>query len=154
MLKTSPELTWMAWSGFGQMYLLWKQAGVQESLGHGFWQDATGLLSVAHLHTQLRSSTDVLYHVVQTQPGSSLVLADCVRFCPNRPGPEASWCARTIQLASGQRFRACPNRMQIKCGMFAGTAREKWYSSNNIRNRFVGAVLPLLLVCPEVTLSG
>ena len=29
-------------------------------------------------------------HIVQNQPGSDLVLADCVRFWPNRSGPEAS----------------------------------------------------------------
>ena len=31
--KTDPDPIWMAWPGFGQTYLVWKQAGVQESLG-------------------------------------------------------------------------------------------------------------------------
>jgi len=47
-------------------------------------------------------------HCVQTspdplcpnQPGSDLVLADCVRFWPNGPGPEASRRARMIGPAS------------------------------------------------------
>ena len=35
---------------------------------------------------------------MQNQPGSDLVLADCVRFWPNGSGPEASRCARIILL--------------------------------------------------------
>ena len=31
--KTDPHPIWMAWSGFGQTHLVWKQAGVQESPG-------------------------------------------------------------------------------------------------------------------------
>ena len=31
--KTDPDPIWMAWSGFGQTHLVWKQAGVQESSG-------------------------------------------------------------------------------------------------------------------------
>ena len=33
LCKTSPDLNWMAWSGFGLTLLVQKQAGVQESLG-------------------------------------------------------------------------------------------------------------------------
>lgn len=44
-------------------------------------------------------STDSPVHFVQNQPGSILVLADCVGFWPNRSGPEASWCVR-IKLAN------------------------------------------------------
>ena len=33
LYKTDPDLIWMAWSGFGQTHLVWKWAGVQESLG-------------------------------------------------------------------------------------------------------------------------
>ena len=29
--KTDPDPIWMAWSGFSQTHLVWKQAGVQES---------------------------------------------------------------------------------------------------------------------------
>ena len=31
--RTDPDPIWMAWSGFGQTHLVWKQAGVQESSG-------------------------------------------------------------------------------------------------------------------------
>ena len=31
LYKTDPDPIWMAWSGFGQTHLVWKQAGVQES---------------------------------------------------------------------------------------------------------------------------
>ena len=33
LCKTDPDLIWMAWSGFGQRHLVWKQAGVPESSG-------------------------------------------------------------------------------------------------------------------------
>ena len=33
LCKTDPDPIWMALSGFGQTHLVWKQAGVQESLG-------------------------------------------------------------------------------------------------------------------------
>ena len=60
----------------------------------GFWQDVTGLLPVSHFQTRFRSSTDISDNIVQNQPGSDLVLANCVRFGPNGSGPEASRCAR------------------------------------------------------------
>ena len=56
----------------------------------GFWQDATGSLPVFRFQTPFRFSTDVPDKIVQNQPGSDLVLADCVRFWPNGSGPEAS----------------------------------------------------------------
>ena len=30
LCKTDPDPIWMAWSGFGQTHLVWKQAGVQD----------------------------------------------------------------------------------------------------------------------------
>ena len=33
MCKTDPDPIWVAWSGFGQTHLVWKQADVQESSG-------------------------------------------------------------------------------------------------------------------------
>ena len=51
----------------------------------GFWQDATGPLPVSHFQTRFRSSTDVPDNIVQNQPGSDLVLADCVRFGQTDP---------------------------------------------------------------------
>ena len=33
LYKTSPDPIWMAWAGFGQVHLVRKQAGVQESSG-------------------------------------------------------------------------------------------------------------------------
>ena len=107
----------MALLGFGQTHLVWKQAGI---LGPGFWQDATGPLPVSHFETRFRSSADVPDNTVPCQPGSDLVLADCVRFWPNGSGPEASQCARIIRLVSGQCFPADPDRMRIESGMFTG----------------------------------
>ena len=59
-------------------------------------------------------------HTVQNQPGSDLVLADCVRFCPNGSGPEASRCSRIVRPASGQCFRADLDQMRIRSSMFTG----------------------------------
>ena len=86
----------------------------------GFWQDATGPLPVSHFQTRFRSPTDVPDNTVQNQPGSDLVLADCVRFWPNGSGPEGSQCARIIRPASGQCFPADPDRMRTGSGMFTG----------------------------------
>ena len=58
---------------------------------------------------------------MQNQPGSDLVLADCVRFWPNRSIPEASQCARIIPPASGQCFPADPDPLIIGSGMFTGS---------------------------------
>ena len=89
-------------------------------IGPGFWQDATGpppvsllLDSVVFLHRRPGS-------YCAKPAGSDLFLADCVRFGPNRSGPEASRCARITQPASGQHFRAEPNRMRIGSRTFAG----------------------------------
>ena len=86
----------------------------------GFWQNATSPLPVSHFQTWFCSSTDIPDNIVQTQPRSNLVLADCVRFWPNGSGPEVSQCARIIQPASGQCFPADLDQMQIRSGMFTG----------------------------------
>ena len=60
-LKEGLDPVWMAWSGFGQTYLVWKQIGMQESLGL-LWaesnQPATSFSlsdATAFFHRQLRS---------------------------------------------------------------------------------------------------
>ena len=52
-----------------------------------FWQNATGLRPVSCFKTRLRSSTHGLDHIEQNQPGSNLVLADCVRLWPSGSDP-------------------------------------------------------------------
>ena len=98
LCKTDSDLTWMTWSWIGQTHMVWKHAGVQESLGLGF-----GRKQPAHYQfscqTQLCSSTDVSDHIVQNQPGSDL--DDLAGFWPNASGPEASRCARIIGPGSG-----------------------------------------------------
>ena len=94
----------MSWSGFDQTHPVRKQAGVQ-----GISCPGSGRTQPARY--QLRSSTDVPDHIVQNQPGSDLVLADCVTFWPNGSGPDTSRGAINIRPASGQRFRADPSRI-------------------------------------------
>ena len=65
-------------------------------MGAGFWQNTTSLLPVSHFQTLLHYSIDGLDHIVQNQPRSDLVLADCVRFWPN-----GSYCANPAQIWFG-----------------------------------------------------
>ena len=116
-------------SDLGGLVRVWPNASDLEAsrcagiIWPGFCQDATGPLPVSHFQTRFRSSTDVPDNIVQKQPGSNLVLADCVRFWPNGSGPEARRCSRIIRSASGQRFPADPDRMRIGSGMFTGYVR-------------------------------
>ena len=118
--ETDPGLIWMAWSGFGQTQLFWKQAGVQESAGPVSGRTQTARYQFPTFQTRFRSSTDVPDNTVQNQPVSELVLDDCVRFWPNGSGPELSRCARLIRPASGQCFPADLEQMRIGSGMFTG----------------------------------
>ena len=123
LCKANPDPIWMVWSGFRQMYLVWKQVGVQKSLGPVccFWQNATGLLPVSQFQTRLHSSTDGPDHTVQNQLRSNWVLVDYIKFWSNGSSLQASRCARIIQPASGQCFRADLDWMQIGSGMFTGS---------------------------------
>ena len=93
----------MAWSGFGQTRLVQKQAGLLESsAGPVSGQNATIPLPnfSFNFRTRLRSSADGPDIIVQNQPGSDLVLADCVsqvlakrirsRFWPMLPSRSGS----------------------------------------------------------------
>ena len=87
-------------------------------IGPGFWQDATGPLPVSHFQTGLRSCTDSPNHVVLNQPGSDLVLDDCVRFWPNGSGPEASRCARIIGPGFWQNATSPPPESHFQTRFF------------------------------------
>ena len=96
-------------SSLGGLARVWPNAsGLEASrctgiICPGYRQDATCPLPVSDFQTRFRSSTDIPDYIIQNQPGSDLVLADCVRFWPNGSGPEASRCARIIRRpASGQ----------------------------------------------------
>ena len=118
LCKTDPDLIWMAWSGFDQTHPVQKQAGVHESscLVSGVTHPARYQLPTFWLGSVLPQTSRII--LCKTRPDSVLVLADCVRFWPNRPGPEASRCARMIRPASGQCFPPGPDRMRIGSGMF------------------------------------
>ena len=122
LCKTDPDPIWMVWSGFDQTHLVWKQAGVQEPSGPVSGGTQPGMVPVSHLQTRFRSSTGVPDNSVQNQPGSDLVLADCVRFRANGSGPEASPGVQDSlsPLNSGQCFPADPDRMRTGSGMFTG----------------------------------
>ena len=121
LCKTDPDPVWMAWSVFWP-----NKTGLEASwcagiIWPGFWQDATGLLTVSLFQTRFCSSTDVLDNIVETSPDPNyVVLADCVRFWPNGSDPKGNLCARIIRPASGQCLPADPDRMRIGSGMFTG----------------------------------
>ena len=72
------------WSGWPDQVLakrIWSGSKpVCKNHQEQFWQNATGLLPVSHFQTLLHSSTDGPDLIVQCQPRSDFVLADCVRF--------------------------------------------------------------------------
>ena len=118
---TKPTRIWSEWPGQGLAKRIWSGSKlVCRNHPARVWQDATGPLPVFHFQTRFRSSTDVPDNTVWNQPGSDLVLADCVRFWPSVSGPEASRCARIIRPASGQCFLVDLDRMRIGTGMFTG----------------------------------
>ena len=95
----------MAWSGFGQMHLVQNHGSKLVCKNHRgpiLAEYAISLLPVFHFQTQLCSSTDNQDHIVQNQPRSDLVLADCVKFWPSGSSPESSRCPRIIQPASAK----------------------------------------------------
>ena len=109
--RTGPDPIWMTWSGLGQTHLVKKQAGVQKSTGPVLternWPAISFLLSDSVVFFQRRPESYC------SKPARiRLVLADCVRFWPNGSGPEASQYTRFIGPASGQRFRANPDRIR------------------------------------------
>ena len=118
-------------SDLGGLARVWPDASGLEAnwcagiIGPCFWQDASGPLPVSHFHTRFRSSTNIPNNIVQNDPGSNLVLADCVRFWPNGSRPEASHCARVIRPTSGQCFPADSDRMRIGSGIFTGQRPQK-----------------------------
>ena len=107
------------WPNVSGLEASWCAGIIQPS----FWKDTTSPLPVSHFQTQFHSSTDILDDIVQNQPGSDLVLADCVSFWLNGSGPEASQCARIIWSASGQCFAVNPDQMRIRSGMFTGSVK-------------------------------
>ena len=101
LCKTGLDPIWMAWSGFGQTHLVRKHTSVQESLGPvcGNWPATSFPLSnsVTFFHGWPGSQCE-------NQPGSDLVLADCIRLSPTGSGPEKSWNAKMIQPVFDQYF--------------------------------------------------
>ena len=97
LVKVWPNLDGLVkvWPNLDGLVKVWPNASGPEAsrctgiIGPGFWQDATGPQSVSHFQTRFGSSTDDPDNTVKNQPGSDLVLADCVRFWPNGSGPEA-----------------------------------------------------------------
>ena len=118
LCKTNLDPVCMAWSGFGQTDLVWKQAGVQKPPGL-----VSGRMNPACYEfplSDLDSCTDGPDHIMQNQPGSDRFWLTVSGFGQNGHSPEACWGARVIWPTSGQCFRADPDQMWIGSGMFTG----------------------------------
>ena len=72
--ETNPDPIWLAWSEFGQTYLVWKQAGVQES---------SGLVS--------GRTQPARYHFPTFRLGSVLTQTTVSILCKNSPDPMEFW---------------------------------------------------------------
>ena len=103
--KEGPDLTGMAWSGFGQLHLVQKQTSVQVSFSLVLIEPNGPVTSfplsdsVASFHRQ----TDSLDHIAQNSLGL-IWLWLTVRFGLNRSGPETSLCARIPESTCRQSF--------------------------------------------------
>ena len=82
LCKTNPDPIWMSWSGFGQTYVVLKQASVLESSGPGSGRMQLACYQFPTFRLGVHSSTDILDRIVQNlnQSGTYLVLADCQVF--------------------------------------------------------------------------
>ena len=78
--QTGRDPVWMAWPGFVQTCRGPEASWCARIIRAQFWQNATGPLPVSYFQTWLHSSTDGPDQIVQSQPGSDLVLVDRVRF--------------------------------------------------------------------------
>ena len=74
LCKTDPDPIWMAWSEFSLTHLVWKQAGVQESLGL-----VSGRTQPAH------------YQFSTFKLGSILPQMSRIRLCKTSLDPIQSW---------------------------------------------------------------
>ena len=110
--RLPPAQNRSGWSGQALAKRIWSGSRCAGIFGPGFWTDATGPLPVSHVKTRFRSAADVPDNIVRNQPGSDLVLADCVRFWPNGSGPEASRCARIIRPVLPSRSGPDANRIR------------------------------------------
>ena len=69
------------------------------------WQNTTGHYQFPTFRLSCIFPQTAQIILCKTQPGSTSVLADCVRFWQSRCGPEASQCARIIWPTSGPCFQ-------------------------------------------------
>ena len=111
---------WMAWSGFGKMHFVRKQAEVEESLGPVFGRMQLACFQIPPVHTLLYFSTDGLDHIVQNQPGSNWVLA-VSGFAQTDP----VWKQASVQESSGP-LLANASKLMIGCGSDLACLQGKW----------------------------
>ena len=110
--KTNPDPIWMVWSGSGETHLVRKQAGVQESSGpvSGRTQPARYQFPTFRLGSVLPEMSRTI--LCKNQPGSDLVLADCVGFGQTDPvRKEAS-----VQESSGPLLANASQPISTGCG--------------------------------------
>ena len=109
LCKTDLDPIWMAWSGFRQTHLFWKQVGGSESSGpvSGRMQPARHQFPTVRLGCILPQVARIISCTTSLGPmGFWLTVSG---FGPNGSGTEASLRARMIRPTSGQCFQADPD---------------------------------------------
>ena len=81
LCKTDPDPIWMAYLGFDEMHLVWKQTGVLKSSGpvSGRMQPASYQFDTFRLGSVLPQTSQIILSKTSPNP-------ICVRFWPNRSG--------------------------------------------------------------------
>ena len=114
--ETDPDPIWMVWSGFGQTHLVWKQAGVQESLG-----PVSGRIQPAR------------YQFTSFRLGSILPQTSWIILCKTSPHPIYFWLIvsgfgqtdpvrkqASVQESSGPLLAKAFRPIRTGSGMFTG----------------------------------
>ena len=123
--------SWVAWSGFGETHLVWKQAGVQESSGRvsGRTQTARYQFPTFRLGFVLLQTSRIILCKTSPDPvrfwpsGSAQVLAKWIRSGFGQVDPVRKHAgSRIIRPASGQCFHPDPD--WIGSSMFTGYAPQ------------------------------
>ena len=96
------------------------------------WPNASGLEVQARVQESSGLVSGRMDHIVQSHPRSDLVLADCVRFGPNRSSLDY-WKQAGVQESSGLPLANASKQIQVGCGsksgMFTGVIHESKTSS-------------------------
>ena len=109
--KTSLDPIWMVWSGFGQVHLVWKPAGVQESLGPVL-AECNQPVPAFHFQTHLSLPQTAQIILCKTSPDSVVFWLTMSGFGQRDPVRKQV----SVQESSGPLWANTSKPIQIGCG--------------------------------------